>query len=192
MRLFVACDFSPGTLTKVTAFAQDLRASLGGVPIRWVSAELYHLTLQFLGEVPENKLGAIETSLASVAKRHRKIPAELAGAGCFPSLKQPQVVWVGLRPNPALNRLTQDLRAALGTLGFADENRFKAHLTLGRLDKHSSEDQKARVSTQVEAVKDFVLGPDEFAEIVLYRSVLYPRGPVYTGLYRARLESMLN
>jgi 2'-5' RNA ligase len=192
MRLFVACDFSPETLAKVSALAQELRASLSGLPVRWVSPSSYHLTLQFLGEIAAGKIKFIEPALHDIAAQHNRIPVEFDNLGCFPSLKQPQVIWLGLRPNPRLNRLAQDLREALGALGFTDDSRFKAHLTLGRLDKYAAEEHKARLRAQVEAGKDLKIGADEFSEIVLYRSVLKPGGPVYTALYHARLENMLN
>lgn len=192
LRLFIACDFSPQTIAKVALLAKDLRLALQDVPVRWVSSSNYHLTLQFLGEVPANKVKTIESALQAVAATHSSFAIELAGAGCFPSLRQPQVIWLGIRLNPQLNRLAYDLHRWLGALGFVDDSKFKAHLTLGRLDKYAAEDEKARLGTQVGAIKDVTIGQDVFSEIALYRSVLTPAGPVYTTLVRAKLQNMLN
>jgi len=183
MRLFVACDFSSETLDKVAAVARELRIALPGAPVRWVSSTNYHLTLQFLGELPLGKIEAIKAALRELASNHRAISLELAGAGCFPSLMQPQVIWLGIRPNPALIRLAEDIRRTLGSLGYKDESKFKAHLTLGRLDKFSTEEQKARVGAKVALIKESIIGADQFNEIILYRSILNPGGPVYTALF---------
>lgn len=188
MRLFVACDFSQDTLTKVGAISKELQEKLRGVPIRWVSPDLYHLTLQFLGEVPDVKIRHIAPRLAAVAENFPRIPVRLSGAGCFPSLRNAQTIWLGLDNNPKLRQLAEDLRGALLPLGFEDETRFKPHLTLGRLDRNASDEQKARVAQQVTAIKEFHAEPEYFRELILYQSVLTPSRPVYTALSRFPLK----
>ena len=191
-RLFIACDFSADTLALAAKRAKDLQALLTGVPIRWVSPELFHLTLKFLGEVPAAKQKEIEIIIASTAAAAAKIPVELAGAGCFPSSREPRVLWLGLRADEQLARLAQNLHRALQPLCFEDEKRFTPHLTIGRLDRVLTADQNARVRAALDQIKDCPPKSDLFKEIVLYRSVLTPRGPVYTPLYRASFQNVLN
>ena len=192
MCLFIACDFSEETLARTSAIAKELRNKLRNEPIRWVSPELYHLTLQFLGDVPENKIKPIEAIIAAVSEQYPRLPVRLSGAGCFPSLRNAQTIWLGLDTNQQLNLLVADLRAGLKPLGFADDSTFKPHLTLGRLNRDASNEQKARVAAQILAIKAFQTELDYFNEIILYKSVLTPSGPIYTALSRFSLKSMLN
>ena len=60
---------------------------------------------------------------------------DIVGFGAFPTIRRPQVLWVGVEPTPALRCLKQDLEWALTDHGFDRETRaFHPHITLGRVD----------------------------------------------------------
>lgn len=117
----------------------DLDRALGplrgaaGEP-RWVPPERWHVTLLFLGAVPEEATAAVRAAAATAVGPTPPITLRLAGAGRFGSGRRPQVFWTGLEGD--VGPLT-DLADRLGTaaigLGLPVEDRsFRAHLTVGR------------------------------------------------------------
>ena len=134
MRLFVALNLPKKERDRIHRAARPLRDQ--EVPVRWVVADNYHLTLKFLGEVRTARLGSIEQVLARVAAGCAPFAANLSGFGAFPTIRRPRVVWLGVEPSPALRCLKQDVEWGLADLGFERETRaFHPHLTLGRVDR---------------------------------------------------------
>ncbi len=64
MRLFVALELPSAVRENLAALLKALRAV--SPQTRWVRPENLHLTLKFMGEVPETKLAAIRSALAGV------------------------------------------------------------------------------------------------------------------------------
>jgi 2'-5' RNA ligase len=134
MRLFVALNLPSQERERIHRAARFLRDK--EMPVRWVVADNYHLTLKFLGEVRTDRVAPIDQILARVAARCPRFSADLGGFGAFPSVRHPRVVWLGVEPSPALRCLKQDVEWALADLGFERETRaFHPHLTLGRVDR---------------------------------------------------------
>lgn len=106
------------------------------LPVNWVRSEGLHLTLKFLGEVPDEQEPDLQAALAQAAGTGaggRSIPLALGGFGVFPDQRRPRVVWVGVAPEPALELLQHRVEQAFAPLGFPTEARpFRPHLTLGR------------------------------------------------------------
>jgi 2'-5' RNA ligase len=80
----------------------------GGPParpgLRWTSPDTWHLTLAFLGEVPETVLPELTTRLERAAARHPAQTLAVDGAGAFPGPARASVLWAGVRvrgPAPA-------------------------------------------------------------------------------------------
>jgi 2'-5' RNA ligase len=100
-----------------------------------VDPEHYHVTLKFLGEVREDRMGSVQEALMQVAATTGQLDLAVEGFGAFPTIRRPQVIWVGIEPSPALRCLKQDVEWALMDCGFDRETRaFHPHLTLGRAD----------------------------------------------------------
>ena len=77
----------------------------------------------------------VQDALNHVASTTGKLDLAVEGFGAFPTIRRPQVIWVGIEPSPALRCLKQDVEWALMGCGFERETRaFHPHLTLGRAD----------------------------------------------------------
>jgi len=125
-RLFVALEPTDPVRRRLATTAADLKRSAGRAAdeVRWVQAENVHLTLQFLGAVPDERVAAVEAAVREAAAGSRVLSLEVKGAGGFPNARRPRVVWVGLQGDlPALAALVQDLGRRLAPLGFAPEAR---------------------------------------------------------------------
>ncbi len=132
MRLFVALNLPKKEKDRIHRASRALREQ--ELPVRWVEPDHYHLTLKFLGEVRSERVVGIETIVHRVASGSPTFSAHLGGFGAFPTIRRPQVLWLGVEPTPALRCLKQDIEWALADLGFEREMRaFHPHLTLGRV-----------------------------------------------------------
>jgi len=174
-RSFIAIEVSEGARAQIGELLKDLRQE-PGIAVRWVEPRLVHLTLVFLGEVTQGFLVSARLRLADAAKRHPRFALQLKGLGAFPHPRRARVVWVGTEEGREEACLLQaDVAASLRSIGFQLEKRpFSPHLTIGRL----------RVPGDVSRVVTAHFESERFgiARVVLFRSVLGPKGPSYTSL----------
>ncbi|HYD39933.1 MAG TPA: RNA 2',3'-cyclic phosphodiesterase [Anaeromyxobacter sp.] len=187
-RLFVALEPPEPVRRRIAAAAAALRRGAGAAAsdVRWVAEENLHLTIQFLGAVPEERVAAVETAVTEVAAAARPLSLEVKGAGGFPNARRPRVVWLGLAGDvPALAALAAELGKRLTPLGFAPEARpFSAHLTLGRAREPRG--APGLGGALAAAAQDGGVAW-RAAELVLFESHLSPKGPRYEAVLRAPL-----
>src|SRR6185503_11131664 len=70
VRCFVAVDVPEATRDAIAAAQGRLREAGPRADVGWVDARKLHLTLKFLGEVPEPTVDVIRDALAVIARRH--------------------------------------------------------------------------------------------------------------------------
>lgn len=168
-----------------------LRAALGPVAsqLRWVDRDGLHLTLRFLGEIaPAEVERAVDAARAAAASA-APFSIALTGAGAFPSLREPRVLWVGISEGAApLVTLARSLEAALVARRFPVEARpFQPHLTVARARSAGRPpDLRAQASTLF-APDAPVIGVQRVEAIVVVESTLGPRGPAYREVSRGAL-----
>ncbi|GII65199.1 RNA 2',3'-cyclic phosphodiesterase [Sphaerisporangium krabiense] len=172
MRLFVALSPPPEALAEVAG-------AVGARPerwpdLRWTGSETWHITMAFLGEVPEKALPELETRLGRAAGRHAPMTLRFEGAGAFPSARRARVVWLGLAGGgTAISRLAASLAAGgrrAGAAG-AEGKPFHPHLTLARARPRDGLDARPLV----EELKDFGGAPWRADAVHLMRSHLGPK-----------------
>ena len=177
MRLFVALVI-PSTIRKtLAALIESLRAV--SPQTRWVRPENLHVTLKFIGEVPEAKLAAIRSELSNVHSDH-PVLIDFRGLGFFPSEKYPRVFWAGIEASPNLKTLAGDVDLAMEKLGIRREQTpFSPHLTLARFEPPRLP-EKLRTAIHETAARDF--GSLHTNKFHLIESKLKPSGAEYTTL----------
>lgn len=178
IRAFISIDLPEHVRMSLSAVQTRLKPS---VKASWTKIENLHLTLQFLGRVPESQIAKISASLAGVAGRHAPFEVAVAGAGAFPDERRPRVLWLGCDDaGGRLKALANEVRQAMTALGFrADEHGFTAHLTLGRV-KIARPD--AALTRALDSIKKDAFGTLRVEALHLYQSQLHPDGSVYTKL----------
>ncbi|MEZ0075203.1 RNA 2',3'-cyclic phosphodiesterase [Planotetraspora sp. GP83] len=131
-RLFVALLPPPEALAEVAAAVDPVRARWP--ELRWVDPALWHVTLAFLGEVPDRVLPDLRVRLARAASRYEPATLAFTGSGAFPSAARGRLFWLGLSADPPLTRLAGSVAAGARRAGAAetDRKRFHPHLTLAR------------------------------------------------------------
>lgn len=133
MRLFIAVNFPETTKKSLGSVINELRRLPADA--KWVEEENLHLTLQFLGNVPEEQVPSIVSALQRASAGVGPFQLSLGGTGVFPSAERPRVLWVGAGgATTSLARLQRQVQDELAALGFEPEKRrFSPHLTLARL-----------------------------------------------------------
>ena len=178
MRLFVAVWPDAAAVEHLDAALAPVRARVPD--LRWQPLERWHVTLAFLGEVAEGRVGAARDAAEAVASRHGGVPEiRLAGSGTFD-----RVLWTGLAPSPSpLAPVARDLALSLRASGFAIERRpWAPHLTLARARGETSP-----VRAACEALAGYAGPAWPVREITLVRSVAGPH-PAYDVLDRLPLQ----
>ncbi|MEX1019544.1 MAG: RNA 2',3'-cyclic phosphodiesterase [Litorilinea sp.] len=157
LRTFIAIDL-PAPLHEAiratqAALAQELDARLPtqatpeAAGLHWTHPESTHLTLRFIGDTPTDKIQPLAHALQSALATMPPLVLQLRGLGCFPNLRRPRVIWLGLNGQleqlAALQSAVEDVvRAA----GFAPETQpYQPHLTLARTIRAVRPAQLARL-----------------------------------------------
>ncbi len=180
MRLFLAAEVPQSHKREIGRAVESLRSRLSGV--RWTSPQTWHLTVKFLGEVPEERAEELSRLVGAAAEHIPALETALTRLGAFPSPRRARVLWVGLEDaGGTLAALAELLESELGGAGFRRELKpWRPHVTVGRLRA------PAPVGEALEAMTPNVLEAPSFPifEIVLYRSHLHPGGVTHDALER--------
>jgi 2'-5' RNA ligase len=185
MRLFVALNLPKKERQRIYRAARDLREA--DLPVRWIDADNFHITLKFLGQVRDDRVQDVADAIEKVASSTGAFPMTLEGFGAFPTVRRPRVVWLGVEASPELRCLKQDVEWALGDCGFEPETRaFHPHVTLGRADNDSA--------GAFRGLDDLVAGLEFHGDVKvraldLMRSHLSREGARYSVHSSARLAS---
>lgn len=181
IRAFIAVDVPDKLKEKIGM----LQCDFSEFNIKPVDPALIHLTLKFLGNVPEEKIALICDALDCV--ECAPFSADICEMGVFPNYKKIRVVWIGAKGN--FEKLQNSVESLLCPLGFEREDRaFSAHFTVARIKKISNKDQ-ALLSERIKKQSKVNIGKMNVDWIKLKKSTLTPKGPIYEDLYVKELSS---
>ncbi|MGH2706659.1 MAG: RNA 2',3'-cyclic phosphodiesterase [Actinomycetota bacterium] len=180
MRLFIAFDIPDGHRRGLDRAIDPVRLRLRGA--RFIPPASWHVTLKFLGEVPEERFGEVRDVTAQSVEPFPRTRSRLTGLGAFPSARRARVVWVGLEDaDGVLAALAEGMERDFAAAGFRREERvWRPHLTLARF-RTPGPIGEALAEARVE---DLPSEPFDVGEVVLFRSHLSPRGASYVPLDR--------
>ena len=187
IRTFMAIELPSETRQKLVEVQNRLRSSAPPHAVGWVAAQNFHLTLHFLGNLPVEKTEPLSRALTERVVGLAPFSLKLLELGCFPNLRRPRVIWVGVGGDTeALMALHGSLGQLLNDLiGFTPEGRpYAPHLTLGRVSKGIPSrrlEQLAQALTgQISQVGQ--VGEVPVNGVSLMKSELTRHGPIYTQL----------
>lgn len=188
-RLFVAIPFRPEA-----GFAEK-QAILRGCTCRtdrvnWVSPELLHITLKFLGGTDTGRIPSLCGALEEVAHGEEPFTIVLDRIGAFGSRYQPRAVWLGAsEPPEGVLRLHGRMEKLLGRIGFPRTfGNFVCHMTLARINHL---DSKPFFWNRLDACQTLFSERLEVREFILYESILRKgAAPVYEVLEKFPLTKL--
>jgi RNA 2',3'-cyclic 3'-phosphodiesterase len=179
IRSFLALDPPEEILREIGRIQDRLRKLIHG-DIRWVRPESIHLTLKFFGDIPESDVANISAVAGKAAASVGQFEFGIGGAGVFPDMKRPRIVWLGMNGDVArFVAFQKELERALEETGFSREERpFRPHLTLARIKSAQG------LTGLAEAFKKVDPSTERFTAtgLNLFKSDLTPHGAIYTRL----------
>lgn len=191
MRTFLAIEMPTAAeivIRQTQQALENLLATAQQQAIRWTVPASVHLTLRFLGDTTDEQRRLLQTTLPPIVAEHQPFTLQLQGIGCFPNVKTPSIIWLGLQPaDQTLFQLQAHLEKAAQSAGFAIERKpFRPHLTIGRMRQSITRAQqqaigqllaRALAAAHHQPTPSFVV-----TRVVHMRSELEPSGARYTPL----------
>src|SRR5690349_8452699 len=97
MRLFIAITLSEAVRRCLSQLCAELKTKLVDEPrsLSWVKAESLHVTMKFLGEVPESAVPDLCAALSAVPKCG-PLSLRACALHCLPRHRPPRVIAAGL------------------------------------------------------------------------------------------------
>ena len=187
-RLFVALAVPEDVKGEIEKARAELGRQLPRECVRWTPREQFHLTLKFLGNVGAERVPRLTEALRAACGGFPPLELRAERVGCFPDLRRPRVLWVGVSDQQGqLPPLQEAIEAAVKeyTAEQASE-RFTGHVTLGRV-KEMSRREADILSGLASSLGTRFFGAWTAGEVHLMRSELSPDGARHTVLSALKL-----
>ena len=158
--------------------------------VKWVDPAGIHLTLKFLGNVPQTMVEKLLTAMQQASDRFqaespgKQLQLRLSGLGAFPNPQQPRVLWAGTDGDlDSLAALQKLVDQAVANLGYSLGKRpFRPHLTIGRVRDGVPQQLRRSIEQAVLAVELPPTDSWKADALHLIRSNLTPSRAIYTSI----------
>jgi len=174
VRCFIGV-FVPNELkNKILAIQNEIKAI--GESCKFVESENLHVSLSFLGEVPEEEIKNVSSELDLICRGHKKSEAIISGIKLIPNENYVRVVVIEVE-NDDLKTLAEEIKERIG----GDVK--PPHLTLCRVGYLKDKQKFAQAIKMI----DGEVGSFTVASVQLIKSDLSRAGPKYTTIHEAKL-----
>jgi len=184
IRCFIAIVLDGHTKRQLGRVQTAIRST--GIQAGWPSAQNFHLTLKFLGDISKQALPCIKTMLSEAIADRFRFNITFNRLGVFPNAHHPKVIWIGPdETNPEVVTLQRDIDSKLNQCHqFVKEKKFSPHITLSRV-RHYAKSGLLQKALEIEpgVIKISV------NQVHLIESRLYSSGAVHSSLFHADLKS---
>ena len=187
-RVFCAIDVPHNVRARLMAYVNELREEFPHAKASWSRPDNIHLTLKFLGEIPQSRVDSLSKAAEHAARSLEPFTVRLDGTGVFPTHDAPRVLWVGIEdPDAGLGKLYRALESECRAAGFPREQRpFHAHITIARIRRT---DAGSRDLAHRHRKLAFTSDPFKVNTLRVIRSILDSRGSRYLPLADCSLGS---
>lgn len=204
MRCFIGLplpeEYQQGLRALIEVWKPRLRSRLS-----WTRPGNWHVTLKFLGEVPEDAVEPMVQALGEPLGESlgQSFVLRAGDGGVFPNQQRPRVIWVGvLQGGESCRALAREVEQRLALLDWPGQSgrpgwpgqprearAFTPHLTVARIKEAAPDpavpDTWAEMLCALHAAK----WPDaRMDRVVLWESLLAPTGPNYRPVGEFKLE----
>ena len=191
MRTFIAVDFPQNMLTKINEITTYFKKETPTNALKWVQTDNLHLTLKFIGEIKESKVGQVKETLTNALQGQNAFNIQVGCLGMYPNKNNPRVIWLGIINEKPLIHIAKNLDQALTTLDIKPERRaFSPHLTIARVRKNTDKATAMLIGKTLSQFRVEPLGDVTVDQVNLYQSKLTPSGPIYTILHTVCLNQV--
>ncbi len=181
IRLFIALNIPEDVKLKLI----EIRDLVAGSNYKWEVKEKLHLTLKFIGDVPEANIESIAEELTFI-QSFQSLKSEIFNFDFFFRDKKPAILFARLKIDPSIYKIVDELNTKLEKFSIQKEvKRFKPHLTLLRIKNDLG-------NSFVNNFKNFTFEPIDFTadSISLFNSKLYPGGSKYFEIKNYKLKEL--
>ena len=178
IRSFIAFDINNESVLRRFSEVQGTLLNTGA-DLKLVKPQNIHITMRFLGNISPSMVNSIHEEMKTLS--FTSFDVEIKGLGAFPKLRYARVVWAGIRKGAdELANIFNQLEPRLRGLGFRPDSKgFSPHLTIARVKTGRN---KAELVRCVQDLTDYEFGVVRADCLRLKKSVLTPRGPIYSTL----------
>lgn len=178
IRSFIAFDIDNESVIKQFSEAQATLVNTGA-DLKLVKPQNIHMTMRFLGNISPPMVDSIHGEMKKIS--FVPFDVEIKGLGVFPKLKYARVIWTGIRKGAdELTNVFNQLEPLLRGLGFkSDPKGFSPHLTIARVKTGRNKSELIRC---IQELADYEFGVVRADCLRLKKSVLTPKGPIYSTL----------
>ncbi|MFH1450683.1 MAG: RNA 2',3'-cyclic phosphodiesterase [archaeon] len=180
VRCFTNIELSKEQRERISELIETLKPR--GSKVKWVEEENLHITLNFLGEVPEGKVEKLKKEFETGLAGEKKFQLSLKGVGSFPNWNNPRVLWIGVENGAEETQgIAKKLSEAI-TVGEKEHKKFHPHVTIGRVKiQDNTIIKKLR---EAEGTKFGECGVDD---VNIKKSTLTEKGAVYEVIKEVKL-----
>lgn len=183
IRCFISIVLDEHTKRQIGRVQTAIRST--GIRAGWPSAQNFHLTLKFLGNISEETLPCIKAKLSEAIADKERFNITFNQLGVFPNPRHPKVIWIGSdKTDPELVTLQRDIDSKLSKCHpFVKEKRFSPHITLSRVRNRIKPDI---LNKTLEIETGSISIPVN--QVHLIKSQLYSSGAVHSSLFCGNLK----
>ncbi|MDD1774796.1 MAG: RNA 2',3'-cyclic phosphodiesterase [Methanobacterium sp.] len=182
MRAFLAVDLDKELHGKVCEVQDSLKES--NATVKFVEEENLHFTCKFFGDISENREKRISASINDTLTDYIPFEINIKGVGVFPHPGYVRVIWLGLENSHYFSQIIKNLDDKFSNLGFKKEKSYIPHLTIGRVKSAKNKDA---LVARIKELEDIEIGSMKVDKLVLKKSDLTPKGPVYSTIEEFKL-----
>lgn len=177
LRAFIAVELPERLVPEI----EKIESVLNMPGIKLVEPKQVHITLKFLGDIPEDNVETIAFALSQV--NCKPFEARIKGVGVFPKPAYIKVIWLGAEGN--FDTLHDEVERVLTPFKFEKDHQFSPHATLARVKQLRD---KAALFEKLKQLENIDLGTINVGTISLKKSTLTPEGPIYETLREVKLQ----
>jgi len=163
----------------------DIQKRFSNFDIKFVEPENLHFNLKFFREIGNEEVDKLKQILEETSEKFEPFEIEIKGIGAFPSKNYIRVIWLGVKEGyNTITSLTETIHNSIEVLGFLKKGRFVPHLTLGRVRTARN---KEDLRSLIEELKDVEIGKMKVDTVILFKSKLSPKGPIYEEVFSIKI-----
>jgi len=184
MRIFIGIELPLEIKEKVSSVINEFK--LCGINAKWIKKDSLHITLNFLGEVKDDKnIARIKNITKAISQSLNCFQANLQEFGFFPNGKNPRIFFLDVSGGSPLRYIHQELENSLEKMSpkKPKERRVKPHITLARIKNPEN------IKCLKEKLNDYkIKGSFSVEGITIFKSTLTKNGAVYEIIFKSKFN----
>ncbi len=175
IRAFVGFFTTKRIYEHVERLEEEFKGAMKG---KWVDIQNLHMTLQFLGNIDEEKAVEVIKNIQNITERFAPFSIKYRSIGAFPSIEKARILWIGVGDGSnKLKAMAKEIKKINKRSGInPDSKPFHPHVTVCRIKEADGK----KVSRIIKKYRNYNFGEDFVNKIALIKSTLTPVSPVYT------------